>query len=184
MQIGADHLWKRRVVPHSARGAVSTVTVEVVRVVDQRGIDRARALRHEVFVDEFDVTVAEEYDDLDHLAGTVHALATVDGEDVGTARLVDDPDRPGVVHITRVAVRSAARRSGAGRSLMRMLESIAVAEFAHGEPPRVRVELSVMEHAAPFYRSLGYTIGEARHVEVRIWHRMAHKELGTSRSGP
>jgi predicted GNAT family N-acyltransferase len=153
------------------------VTVEIVRVADQAGIDRARKLRHEVFVDEFDVTADEEYDDLDHRDTTVHLLATRHGADVGTARLVSDAERPGVVHITRVAVQQAARRSGAGRALMGALEGIALAEFGRGDPPRVRVELSVMEQAAPFYRALGYTVGEDRHVEVRIWHRLAHKEL-------
>lgn len=153
------------------------MTIDIVRVTDRVGFARARAVRHEVFVDEFDVTVAEEYDDLDHRDDTVHVVAVVDGVDVGTARLVCGPARPGVVHFTRVAVRTTARGSGVGRAMMDALETIALAEFAHGDPRTVRVELSVMEHAAPFYRELGYTVGEDRHVEVHIWHRMAHKDL-------
>lgn len=157
------------------------MTIEIIQVRGGDGLERARRIRTEVFVGEFGVTEDEEFDDLDERAGTVHVIATDGTRDVGTARLIADEEQPGVVHITRVAVRAEARRTGAGRAMMLALEEIAVAGYAAGEPPKLRLELSVMEDAVAFYRSLGYAISDERHVEVRIWHRKAHKVMSRLR---
>lgn len=151
--------------------------MQVVRGDDHDGIEYARAVRTEVFVDEFAITPDEEFDLLDTAAETVHVVAVDATGAVGTARLVTDPVRAGVVHITRVAVRSRARGSGVGKAMMETLERIAVEEHAVGRPPAVRLELSVMDHAVGFYEALGYSIGADRYPEVRIWHRRAEKTL-------
>lgn len=158
------------------------MTVEVLRVEDAAGLARVRAVRFEVFVGEFAITAEEELDDLDEAPGVVHVLAVDGAEDLGTARLVSDAAHPGVVHMTRVAVRANARGRGVGRAVMEALEQLAWAEHAVGDPPAVRLELSAMETAVPFYRSLGYEIGEDRYLEVRIPHRAATKVL-TDRPG-
>lgn len=159
------------------------MAIEVVRVGPGSGLERAQGIRRAVFVEELGVTVDEEFDDRDDAPQTVHVIAVVDGLDVGTARLVADRQRRGVVHITRVAVLARARGSGVGRAMMAALEDVACADFAIGAPPRVRLELSVMEPAAEFYRSIGYDVGSDRHLEVRIWHRRAFKELEDGSSG-
>ncbi len=147
--------------------------VELLRVGDEAGLARVHALRLEVFVHEQKVPLAEELDERDHLPGTVHLLAVVDGQDLGTARLL--VDRPGAVHVTRVAVRAAARGRGIGRALMAGLEQIALTEHASGA--QVRVELSAQESALGFYAALGYQIGRARYLDAGIWHRDAVKTL-------
>jgi predicted GNAT family N-acyltransferase len=153
------------------------MTVEVLRVDDAAGLARVRGVRFEVFVGEFAITADEEHDELDEAPGVVHVLAVDGPEDLGTARLVSDAAHPGIVHMTRVAVRATARGRGVGRAVMEALEQIAWAEHAVGDPPAVRLELSAMETAVPFYRSLGYDIGEERYLEVRIPHRAATKVL-------
>lgn len=144
---------------------------------DRAGLARVHAVRFEVFVGEFAITAEEEIDDLDERPGVVHVLAVDDGEDLGTARLVGDAEHPGIVHMTRVAVRAKARGRGVGQAVMEALEDVARDEYAVGDPPAVRVELSAMETAVPFYRALGYEIGDDRWLEVRIPHRAAVKVL-------
>lgn len=150
--------------------------VEQVQVLPAAGpeqLQRVHALRLEVFVHEQGVPLAEELDDRDHLPGTVHLLAVAAGQDLGTARLL--VDAPGQVHVTRVAVRAAARGQGVGRALMAAVEAIALAEHAaHGA---VRVELSAQETALAFYTALGYAIGTDRYLDAGIWHADAVKIL-------
>lgn len=153
------------------------VDIEVVHFSDSAGIERARTIRREVFVDELGVTVDEEFDELDDRPGTVHVLAVDDGVGVGTARLLPDWNGGGAVRVTRVAVVAEARGRGVGRALMGAVERIAWDEHSIGAPRRVRLDLSVMEPAVPFYRSLGYTVDDEWHLEVRIPHHRARKEL-------
>ncbi|HLS13729.1 MAG TPA: GNAT family N-acetyltransferase [Beutenbergiaceae bacterium] len=154
------------------------MSLRIDRVSGVQGLARAHALRWEVFVTEQGVLAAEELDGRDELPGTVHLVAVDStGQDVGTARLLADPDRPGVVHVTRVAVSSTARGRGVGRALMADAERIALAEYATGTPPSVRVELSAQESAIAFYAALGYDIGVERYLDARIWHRDAVRTL-------
>lgn len=73
----------------------------------------AFALRREVFVWEQKVPEAEE-NDADDLTAT-HFVAIVDGEVVGTLRLIDKPEH---IKIGRVAVRQAFRGQGIARKLV------------------------------------------------------------------
>lgn len=67
-------------------------------------------IRRIVFIDEQQVPQEEEWDGLD--TECLHFLATLNGEPVGTARLLPDG------HIGRVAVLSSARGTGIGYQLM------------------------------------------------------------------
>ncbi|SED88251.1 GNAT family N-acetyltransferase [Ruania alba] len=160
--------------------------VQVVRAGPE-DLARVHAIRFEVFVTEQGVAESDELDDRDGEPGTVHLLAvsTGDGvrspggfeatEDLGTARLLDDG---GVAHVSRVAVRSAARGLGVGRALMEALEREALAAHAARAPDGVvRVELSAQETAIAFYAALGYEVGSERYTEAGIWHRDAVKLL-------
>lgn len=150
--------------------------MKIERVDSLSGLARVHTLRWEVFVTEQGVLPAEELDGRDELEGTVHLIAVDDaGRDIGTARLLTHDDQPGVVHVTRVAVRAGGRGHGVGRALMAELESIACHEF--GSAGQVRIELSAQETALPFYESLGYEVGERRYLDARMWHRDAVKVL-------
>lgn len=147
----------------------------------------ALRIREEVFVGEQGVTLAEEHDGLDHVPTTTHVLAVdAEGTPVGTARLLTDPTHTGVVHVGRVAVRSAGRGLGVGRALMAEVERIALAEHAVPEGGRqsVRVELSAQEAAIPFYAALGYEIASDRYLDARIWHRDASKVVQSAPVNP
>lgn len=159
----------------------------VRRVTDEQDMAAALRIREEVFVGEQGVTLEEEHDGLDELASTTHVLAVApDGEPVGTARLLTDPEHPGVVHVGRVAVRQAGRGTGVGRALMAEVERIALADHAVEGPEgrAVRVELSAQETAIGFYTTLGYAISGERYLDARIWHRDASKTLTAASDGP
>ncbi|MBK5248911.1 MAG: GNAT family N-acetyltransferase [Actinomycetales bacterium] len=152
--------------------------IHILRVRTQAELERVLAIRNEVFVTEQGVTFEEELDGLDHLPGTAHVLAVDDdGTDLGTARLLSEPEHPGVVHVTRVAVRHSARGRGVGQAVMDALEALALAEHAAGTPATVRVELSAQETALPFYDALGYEVSAERYLDARMWHRDAVKVL-------
>ncbi|MBN0041538.1 GNAT family N-acetyltransferase [Cellulosimicrobium cellulans] len=157
----------------------------VERVVDDAGLAAAHALRLAVFVDEQGVPVEEEIDDLDTAVTTTHVLVRDRGRDgavVGTGRLLTDPAHPGEVHVGRVAVSASARGTGAGATVMRALEGIALAEHAaSGADGRrtVRVLLSAQVQAIGFYERLGYVVSGPVYLDAGIDHRDAAKTLTT-----
>jgi len=146
----------------------------------------ALAIRFEVFVGEQGVSPDSERDHIDDDPSTVHALALgTDGEALATGRLIAphtdvihgegslmDPVNP---HIGRVAVRAAARGTGAGRAVMEFLEAAALARYVAGGT--VRVELSAQDQAMPFYEKLGYTVHGEGYLDEGIWHHDAYKDL-------
>ncbi len=159
----------------------SAFAVEDVTTAGQ--LEECYAIRMDVFVAEQHVPVAEELDALDEAPTTTHVLVRdARGTAVATGRLLTDPAHPDVVHVGRVAVRRVARGTGVGRLLMEALHDRARALST----PAVRVELSAQEQALPFYRRLGYVIGEARYLDAGIWHRDAWLDLadGSGSVGP
>lgn len=119
------------------------------------------ALRRVVFTLEQGVTEADEVDGLDVEA--VHLLAQLDGQAVGTARLL----RKGVTgKIGRVCVIAAARGQGIGAALVRA----GVAEFRK-VPGVARVTLGAQVHALGFYATLGFRAEGAEYVDAGILHR-------------
>lgn len=149
--------------------------MKVERVTTPAQMADAWAIRRAVFIGEQGVTEAEELDGLDDHPTTRHVLAvTNDGDAIGTARLL--VDRPGLVHVGRVAVLARHRGTGAGVALMSALEEIALAECTD-ETGRVRIELSAQVTAIDFYRRLGYAIAPEQYLDARILHQDAHKTL-------
>lgn len=137
--------------------------------------DRQRcfAIRMEVFVHEQHVPVEEEIDAIDDTPSTQHLIATVDGQDAGTGRLLIDPD--GHLHIGRVAVHRQFRGLGVGRVIM-----VALADHARGayrdrwadQADFSFIEISAQEQAIPFYKTVGYTpVPGDRYLDAGIWHR-------------
>lgn len=168
------------------------MTLRVERVADQAGLDAALAIRYEVFVDEQGVDPASERDALDDDQRTVHVLvSTAEGMPLATGRLLAPGSDafhgeggfgamdPGVPHIGRVAVRAAARGTGAGRAVMDFLEREALERY--GVDGAVRVELSAQDHAIPFYERLGYQTHGEGYLDENIPHHDAFKVVTASR---
>lgn len=106
----------------------------------------AFALRREVFVWEQKVPEAEEHD-ADDMTAT-HFVAILEGEVVGTLRLIDKPEH---IKIGRVAVRQAFRGQGIARQMM-------LAAMDHARAlGRDRFFLTAQTDKLGFYERLGFT---------------------------
>nr|WP_295708540.1 GNAT family N-acetyltransferase [uncultured Halomonas sp.] len=117
----------------------------------------ASEIRRKVFIDEQNVPQEEEWDGLD--TECLHFLAMLDGQPVGTARLLPD------AHIGRVAVLANARGTGIGVLLMQA--AIEAARQA-GHP---QVVLSAQVHALAFYERLGFITHGEEFMDAGIPHR-------------
>ena len=117
----------------------------------------ASLIRRVVFIDEQQVPQDEEGDGLD--TECLHFLATLNGEPVGTARLLPDG------HIGRVAVLSSARGTGIGYQLM---EAAIKAAREAGHP---HAALSAQLHALAFYERLGFVAHGDVFMDAGIPHR-------------
>ena len=106
----------------------------------------AFALRREVFVWEQKVPEAEE-NDADDLTAT-HFVAIVEGEVVGTLRLIDKPEH---IKIGRVAVRQAFRGQGIANQMM-----LAAMDHARAMG-RDRFYLTAQTDKLGIYEKLGFT---------------------------
>ncbi|WP_404377145.1 GNAT family N-acetyltransferase [Vreelandella aquamarina] len=121
--------------------------------------EAASLVRRIVFIDEQRVPQEEEWDGRD--AECLHFLATLNGEPVGTARLLPDG------HIGRVAVLSSARGTGIG---YRLMEAAIQAARETGHP---HAALSAQLHALAFYERLGFVA----HGEVFMDAGIPHREM-------
>lgn len=119
--------------------------------------EAASAIRCTVFIEEQRVPQEEEWDGRD--PECQHFIATLDGQPVGTARLLPDG------HIGRVAVLSSARGSGIGYQLME------AAVQAAREAGHAKVELSAQLHALAFYERLGFEAYGEVFMDAGIPHR-------------
>ena len=105
----------------------------------------AFALRREVFVWEQKVPEEEE-NDADDLTAT-HLVAVIDGEVVGTLRLIDLPEH---IKIGRVAVRQAFRGHGIAKAIM-----LAAMDHARAKG-RDRFYLTAQVDKLGMYEKLGF----------------------------
>lgn len=135
----------------------------IVRLAAPDDVPAVFALRHEVFVVGQGVPEELERDELDAVSS--HALALVDGQVVGTGRLLPDGT------IGRMAVASSARRSGIGAAVLARLEERAV------ESGLASVELHAQVHARGFYERAGYVAFGEVYLEAGIEHVSMRKAL-------
>jgi predicted GNAT family N-acyltransferase len=118
-------------------------------------------IRREVFIQEQKVPESDEWDDDDALS--VHALAHLNREPVGTGRL--NP----AGKIGRIAVIAGLRGRGIGALILRRL-----LEAAHDRGIR-EPYLHAQLQAVPFYEKLGFSIEGDVFDEAGILHvRMSH----------
>lgn len=133
-----------------------TLTIE-----ETRDIAACRALRRVVFIEEQGVSQADEIDDRD--ADAIHLLAWVEGQALGSARLLLGE---GYGKIGRVCVLRAARGKGIGAALIRA----AVARFAQIDGV-TEVRLGAQTHALGFYQALGFQAFGPIYEDAGIAHR-------------
>ena len=103
---------------------------------------QAAPIRFEVFVEEQRVPAEMELDEFDALS--CHALALLDGQPVGTGRLLPDG------HIGRMAVLAGWRGQGVGAALLQALIDEA------GRRGMAQLALSAQTHALGFYARFGF----------------------------
>lgn len=125
--------------------------------------EQASEIRRRVFIEEQAVPQAEEWDGRDDEC--LHFLARLDGQPVGTARLLPDG------HIGRVAVLAAGRGRGIGLALMQ-----AAIEAAR-ERGHAHAELAAQTHALAFYRRLGFEAYGPEFLDAGIAHRNMRLDL-------
>ncbi|WP_371225204.1 GNAT family N-acetyltransferase [Roseovarius sp. 2305UL8-3] len=125
------------------------------------------ALRHEVFVEEQGVSLAEEQDGRDDDAH--HILARVDGQPMGTARILIKGETG---KIGRVCVLKAARGTGLGEGLIR-----ACLDHLRQQPGVTRAELGAQTHALAFYEKLGFATYGPIYDDAGMPHRDMEQAL-------
>ena len=125
------------------------------------------ALRRTVFIEEQNVSEAEEVDGRDGEA--LHILATLDGEALGCARiLIED----GVAKIGRVCVLKQTRGSGLGAAIIE-----ACLDVARDQIGVTKAKLGAQTHALGFYEQLGFTAFGPIYDDAGIPHRDMERAL-------
>ncbi|MDF2837808.1 MAG: family N-acetyltransferase [Paenibacillus sp.] len=140
------------------------VTTE--RVQNQQQLEKAYAIRTEVFVVEQGVPVEAEIDEYEDVAR--HVLVLYDGEAAGTGRV---RELGGLAKLERICVKAKFRKHGIGAAIMEGLESIAREQGLTG------AKLHAQTQAAPFYEKVGYTIDSDIFMEENIPHVRMIKTL-------
>lgn len=133
----------------------------MMKIVETQDIATCRALRRAVFIEEQGVAEDIEVDGKDDDA--IHLLATLNGEPVGSARLLVMGDTG---KVGRVCVLRQTRGTGLGAALMR-----ATIERFRTVPGVRKVKLGAQTHAMGFYERLGFTVIGDEFDEAGIPHR-------------
>jgi predicted GNAT family N-acyltransferase len=131
--------------------------------------DAAMRIRFEVFVDEQGVPAELEADEFDEAALHLLAANSIDGQPVGTARVLDKGG--GVAKIGRVAVRKEYRGKGVGEALMRRAMEAA---RARGMTTAI---LDAQLPVIPFYERLGFVAEGPIFDDAGIPHRRMTRPL-------
>ncbi len=147
----------------------------IVLVRNRAEMEDALSVRRTVFIDEQDVTEAEEIDGYDagpaEVLSAVHVVAYLHDRPVATGRLLLDSPTNEDAYVGRMAVVREHRGRGLGRAVMRALEAEARRRGYKG------VTIAAQVRAIPFYESLGYTAYGEVFLDARIEHRMMERRL-------
>ncbi|GAA4450591.1 GNAT family N-acetyltransferase [Nibrella saemangeumensis] len=121
--------------------------IDVLLITNPAELEKAFAIRREVFVEEQQVPADEEYDEFEE--SSRHFLALANGEPCGTARWRQTPKG---IKLERFAVRQAFRGQGVGRALVRaVLDDV----FRHHAQPEL-VYMHAQVSAMPLYTGFGF----------------------------
>ena len=124
-------------------------------------ITEAFLVRQEVFIQEQGVPAELELDKYDPLAA--HVLAYLDGNCIGTGRLIDLGG--GQAQIGRMAVLAQFRGNGRGKQILEKLVQLASSQGARS------IVLHSQIAAIPFYEKLGFEAHGPIYDEAGIPHR-------------
>ena len=147
--------------PHTSQLALDLISGTEPR------FKNALIVREAVFIREQGIDPEVEIDDYDAICW--HALAYLDGEPVGTARLILQ-DRFSA-KIGRMAVVAEARQHGIGTQLMRLLEDYARRQGI------TRIVLDAQLQVIPFYQRLGYEVQGDVFLDADILHQRMTRQL-------
>ncbi len=125
------------------------------------------ALRRAVFIEEQQVSEADEVDGRD--GDALHVLATVDGAPMGCARILVNGD---TAKIGRVCVLKPARGTGLGAAIIETCLDI-----ARTQPGVTRAKLGAQVHALAFYERLGFTAFGPVYDDAGIDHQDMERAL-------
>lgn len=142
---------------------------QISRIPGDGELSDAHSVRRAVFIDEQDVSEAEEMDGKDDEAIHFVAYDTETDNPVGTARLrIPEAD---IAKPERVAIRQEYRKEGLGKRLMERIESEARSEGCS------RAVLHAQTRVIPFYERLRYEITSEEFEEAGIPHVEMEKSL-------
>lgn len=126
-------------------------------------------VRRTVFIEEQNVSEAEELDDLD--ATALHILAQNDGIPVGTARIMITKS---VAKIGRVAVVKHMRGTGLGHQIM-----IETLDMLRNTPGVTLAKLDAQTYVIGFYEKLGFVAQGPEFLDANIPHRLMTLSLSS-----
>ena len=149
----------------SSEDKVEELVVKLVENEDE--FEGAIAVRFRVFVAEQAIPPEEELDEDD--ATAIHAIALVQGQIVGTGRLVSREDGDG--QVGRMAVDQPWRGQGVGGRILMFLEDEA------RSLGMARCVLHAQVYVKGFYAAHGYQEYGEPFLEVNIPHVEMYKEL-------
>jgi len=132
-----------------------------------RDVATCLALRRIVFIDEQDVSEADELDGSD--AEALHVLGCVANRPVGTARILMSD---GVAKIGRVCVVQEARGNGLGSAIIE-----ACLDVARAQDGATKARLGAQTHAVPFYEKLGFVAFGPVYDDAGLPHRNMERSL-------
>ena len=139
----------------------------IFEAIEISELEACYSIRFDVFCIEQKVNRNIEFDSLDDLCR--HYLATLDGVEIGTARVRALDNRE--VKVERVAVKNPHRKSGIGRQLMfRVLDDAKKSGYSSAS-------LNSQVHACTFYEKLGFLTETETFFEAEIPHRGMRKKL-------
>ena len=145
--------------------AESSLTIR--STTEPRDLEAAMAVRWPVFVEEQGVPADEERDSSD--LTSVHVLAEIDGQVIGTGRLVLEGDHAG--HIGRIAVLPDYRHRGIATRIIATLERQA-SERGFSE-----ITLHAQTYVRELYDKCGYVVSGPQFLEAGIDHLPMTKRL-------
>ena len=119
------------------------------------------AVRRVVFMEEQDVSEADEIDGLDGAA--LHLLARIGGQPVGTARILLSGNE---AKIGRVCVLKETRGLGLGAAIIEACVGV-----ARAQPRITKAKLGAQVHALSFYEKLGFSAFGPVYDDAGIPHR-------------
>lgn len=132
-----------------------------VKIVENlHELEEAYSIRKTVFVDEQHVPLEEEIDQFEDDA--THFVLYNQNSPVaaGRFRVVD-----GFGKVERICVLKEARKTGAGKAIMKEIERFALDQGIH------RLKLNAQTQAIPFYARLGYEVVSEEFLDAGIPHK-------------